>query len=121
MVKIGRNCPFDRIYNEAGELKPEYQRLTRIKCKKAKSKITKERMRNFMMPDSMHQCLSEVLEKAYGIGYSHKPNNKSRLVTTDAETDQQPCDFETLVHQKLSNGMEIGDFCLQCIMTRWAF
>lgn len=110
LARIGNNCPFDKIYDKNGIIKPAYQHLTRIKCKKPKSKITKERMQNFMSPEKLHQCLGEIIEMASAVGY----NNKNKFIKDER-------DLEALVHQKLSNGMEIGDFCLQCIMTRWAF
>jgi hypothetical protein len=81
----------------------------KTKYKKTKTKFTKERMRQFMVPEAMHQCLTEIVDHAQTLGFSLNNQNNNN------------CDYELLVHKQLSIGMTVGDFCLKCILTRWTY
>ena len=84
-----RNSPFERLYNHQGLLRRPYH--------KEKTKKAKDRMRQFMSPEDMHDYLSQILAR-------------SRQVT----------ELSSIVHERLPNGMTYGDFCTGCILARWA-
>jgi len=91
------NSPFERLYNKKGILKKQYHYLSKRPFHKEKTRKTKERMRQFMAPEEMHKRLTELLLR-------------SKKGAVDAG----------FAKEKMENGMTFGDFCVGCILARWA-
>lgn len=92
------NSPFISLYYDNGTLRPCFQYLCKTKQRNEKVKAAKERMRQFMCDESLHQCLEEVLH----------------IVEQSRHTGEE-CH-----NHRLSNGMSVGEFCARCIYARWS-